>query len=294
MNEHDWMMTAVLNCRPVDLIAHPPTLTLQQKVALDRMKARRSSGEPLQYILETCNFMGIELTVEPGVFIPRPETEILVEQVLERVNMSGVRTGLRILELGTGSGNIAIALAKYLPDCSVTTVDIDPHALHLAKKNATANGVEEVITFCQEDIKPSLCQAAENKALYDIVISNPPYIASSQLPHLPMDVQFEPQTALDGGTDGLRFYREIIARAYLVMRSGGYILLEIGDGQREAIESIFARYHQYHRVNFVKDYVGTDRVVCAQLYRASKSSSVPRVPSRLLMNPIGTRGRWHG
>ena len=265
MNERDMMLTAILKCRPVDLIAEPPALTRRQEAAFNRMQARRLSGEPLQYILRSCDFMGVELTVDPRVLIPRPETEILVEKALERAKTLAARKELRILDLGTGSGNIAIAMAKYLPNCSVTAVDIDPRALLLARRNAAANGVDSSISFCQEDMTVFLSRAAEEEKQYDIIVSNPPYIAAPQLPRLPIEVRFEPQAALDGGMDGLKFYRGIIARAHRLIRPGGYLLLEIGDGQVKDIERIFVSYEQYHQLNFTKDYAGTDRVVCAQV-----------------------------
>ena len=271
MNERDLMLTSILKCRLVDLVANPPSLTRHQKSTFNRMQARRLSGEPLQYILRSCDFMGVELTVDSRVLIPRPETEILVEQALGRAKALGLRKELHILDLGTGSGNIAIAVAKYLPNCSVTAVDIDPRSLALAKKNAVANGVTPSLTFCKNDMAFFLSRTDKKETLYDIIISNPPYIATSQLPHLPSDVRFEPRSALDGGADGLKFYREIIARAYRLIRPGGFLLLEIGDGQRKDIEHVFARYDQYQQLNFTKDYVGTDRVVCAQVKGKSQN-----------------------
>ena len=271
MNERDLMLTTILKCRPVDLAADPPSLTRQQKNALSRMQARRAAGEPLQYIVRSCDFMGIELTVDLRALIPRPETEILVEQALDRAKTMTPHKKLRILDLGTGSGNIAIALAKHLPNCSVTAIDIDPRALTLARRNAAASGVASALTFRRGDMAAFLDRAAQDQKQYDIIISNPPYITTSQLPHLPMDVRFEPRAALDGGVDGLKFYREIIARAFHCIRPGGYLLLEIGDGQSKDIERIFTSHGQYQRLNFMKDYVGTPRIVCARIKGTSEN-----------------------
>lgn len=271
MNERDLMLTSILKCRPVDLVANPPSLTRQQSNTLNRMQARRLSGEPLQYILRSCDFMGVELTVDSRVLIPRPETELLVEYALECAKMLMTRKGLRILDLGTGSGNIAIAMAKYLPNCVVTAVDIEPRAQSLARRNAAANDVSSMLTFCQEDMTVFMKRAALEEKQYDIIISNPPYIPTAWLPQLPRDVRFEPTVALDGGEDGLKFYRAIIARAHNLIRPGGYLLLEIGDGQRNDIQCIFACHKQYHPLNFIKDYVGTDRVVCAQVKGKSEN-----------------------
>ena len=264
MNESTMMLTSILNCRPVDLTAERPVLSSKQKAALDRMSARRASGEPLQYIIGSCDFMGIELSVEPCVLIPRPETEILTERVIEIAKMDRDPSRARILDLGTGSGNIAIALARNLPAFAVDAVDIDARALALARKNAAANGLASNITFFQDDFITFLNKAVDGQRPYAVIVSNPPYIPTGHLPFLPADVRREPAIALDGGPDGLKFYRSIIPAAGRCIRPGGHLLFEIGDGQRAGIEDIFARSGNFAQLEFTKDYVGTDRVACAR------------------------------
>lgn len=267
MTENEWMLTSILNCRRVDLAAGAPTLTSRQQSAYEHMRIRRAQGEPLQYILgETC-FMGMSLRVDRRVLVPRPETELLVECAIEKMKTLSFREALRILDLGTGSGNIAIALANQAARAVITAVDISHEALTLAAENVRANASASSIQFVNQEMSIYLREAAGQGMLFDMVISNPPYIPTSQLPHLPADVRREPAVALDGGEDGLDYYRAIIRYAHLVMKPDGFLILEIGDGQRAGIETIVQQYPRYDRLNFQKDYAGTDRIVWVKLWK---------------------------
>jgi release factor glutamine methyltransferase len=158
-------------------------------------------------------------------------------------------------------------LAKHLPGATITALDISQEALTLAAENARTNATASSIRFLNQGMSVYLRDAAAQGSLYDMVISNPPYIPTARLSELPADVRREPAMALDGGEDGLDYYRTIIHYAHLVMKPEGFLLLEIGDGQRDGIEKIFQQYPEYDRPNFQKDYVGTDRIIWVRLWK---------------------------
>jgi release factor glutamine methyltransferase len=265
MNENELMLTSILGCRRVDLALNRQALTPAQKLRYDQMRAQRAKGEPVQYILGECDFMGIPLSVDCRALIPRPETEILVDLAIKQIKAMSSKTMLSALDLGTGSGNITVALLKNFPNLTMTAVDVSDEALALAVENAKTNGVYQRSEFLCSDLTLYLKEAADLGERFDVIISNPPYIPTEQLPCLPEDVQREPRLALDGGGDGLRFYRAIIEYGWQVLEDNGFLVMEIGDGQRDAIKKMFARYPQYAHIDFYKDYVGTDRVVVARV-----------------------------
>ena len=259
MTENDLMLTSIRNCRRVDLIANNKPLTDEQTMLFDQMKKRRASGEPLQYILGTTTFMDVELTVNKHVLIPRPETELLVEFVLNKTKTRN--ESLHICDLGTGSGNISIALTKYLKYCFVTSVDNSREAINVAWHNAKLNNVNSKINLVISDMEAFLKKRAEGKRKFDFLISNPPYIPTNLLKFLPEDVQHEPQKALDGGSDGLMYYRVISQYADQVVKKEGMIVLEIGDGQDESVKQIFNQNTDCRSVRFFKDYADINRIV---------------------------------
>lgn len=263
MTEKELMLTSVLDCRRTDLYVDALSLTPDQERQLHEMQERRRIDEPLQYILGTCEFMGLSLAVDTRVLIPRPETEILAETVIEKAKGMD-RRPLKILDIGTGSGNIAISLVKYVEDCFVTAMDVSQDALQLARQNAQRQGVDEKIEFVHEDMIGFLTGDSSRCQLFDIIVSNPPYIQSSQMNRLPLDVQREPRVALDGGPEGIDFYQPIIAKGRKHLKQGGFLLLEIGDGQRKAIEEMLRQDSLYSEVEFIKDYRKTDRIVVAR------------------------------
>ena len=228
------------------------------------MRARYQNGEPLQYVLGECDFLGSALAVNPCVLIPRPETEILVDTILQKLKSSKLSKPCRVLDLGTGSGNIAIALAKAIDPCHVTALDISEEAISVARCNAAANGVTEKIRFLREDMRESLVANRAWMKNFDCIVSNPPYIKTSALDHLPRDVQQEPRLALDGGADGLRFYETIIRRVHQYLKPEGYLFFEIGDGQAAPVEALLEKNPFYRNIRFYPDHTQTDRVVCSQ------------------------------
>lgn len=272
MNEKDLMLTSILKCRRVDLATGSRELTEPQKSEFGKMVERRAHGEPLQYVIGHCDFMGTTLSVDKRVLIPRHETELLVELAIAKIKSLRLQRTPNILDLGTGSGNIAIALAKHIYNSSITALDVHQGALTLALRNAKENSVDHRVQFFRTDMTEYLKQARQWNVQFDMIISNPPYIQTSDLDHLPSDVCQEPQLALDGGKDGLKFIRSIIQYAQPILKSSGFLLLEIGDDQFGPIEKIFKTYPLYTNVSFHKDYIGTKRIVTAQVGIARERS----------------------
>ncbi len=202
---------------------------------LDRIRAavkRRVKREPLQYILESVPFYGLQIAVNRSVLIPRPETEFLVDHVVQRMRNKGA---ISVLDIGTGSGCIALALAKHLPDARVLAVDIEENALGVARANARTLELESRVEFRQCDI---LRSAPEGR--YDIVVSNPPYIASAEIEELEPEVRdYEPRTALEAGNGGLAFYSRFAGIFPGLLKEGGEFCVEIGCGQESAVHEFF-------------------------------------------------------
>jgi release factor glutamine methyltransferase len=201
------------------------------ELAAYRERVRRRAGrEPLAYILGQTEFWSLPLKVTPDVLIPRPETELLVEEALPR--LSGRQ---QVLDVGTGSGALAIALAHERQELTVTAIDISPAALAVAADNARSNGVAERIRFVQHDL------GQLPPGPFDLIVANPPYIPSRELATLMPEVRdFEPQLALDGGVDGLDAYRALARQAGAILTAAGWLLVEVGSGQAAAVKELFA------------------------------------------------------
>ncbi|MEW6616460.1 MAG: peptide chain release factor N(5)-glutamine methyltransferase [Thermodesulfobacteriota bacterium] len=224
---------------------------------------RRIRREPLQYITGYQEFWSLNLKVARGVLIPRPETEILVEEALRTFpqDKSSDKT-INILELGTGSGAIAIALAKELRKGSIVATDISDIAIKTASENARFHGVEEYITFLQGSLfKP----VRERAGAFNLVISNPPYIPIEDFKDLQPEVRgFEPRITLNGGKEGLRFYRQILSQAGRYLARDGWLMLELGKGQAEKVTRLIELTGEFNPASIVKDFSGIERVVKAQ------------------------------
>jgi release factor glutamine methyltransferase len=244
----------------------------KERETLEKMIQRRISGEPLQYILEKQEFWSIDLKVDPRVLIPRPETELLVEQsllILSENSFGGVPS---ILEIGTGSGAIAIALAKEVKDIFLIATDISRDALVLARENAKSAGIQDRIKFVNGDLFGPLHPSKERKP-FDLILSNPPYIIRHEIGFLAIEVrEYEPTIALDGGEDGLEFYRHLISQAPFYLREGGWLLLEIGQNQREMVSKLIEEEGTFLKSECVPDLSGFERVVKAQ---KNKRPSLP-------------------
>jgi release factor glutamine methyltransferase len=201
--------------------------------ALRELVKRRGLREPLQHITGSVSFCGFEIAVNRNALVPRPETEILADLGWNYLTPINSPTAL---DLGTGTGCIAIALAAKSPNAKITAADISPDALALAKENATKNNVTERIIFFRGDGFAAL----PNDTQFDLIISNPPYIPTAEIETLQSEVRdFDPRGALDGGADGLDFYRMLASQAKSFLKPGGKIMLEFGDGQAPAIRKIF-------------------------------------------------------
>ncbi len=225
---------------------------------------RRLTREPIQYITGIQEFWSLDFEVGPQVLIPRPETELLVEQVLslrdeERFTKS---KNLRILDLGTGCGVLAVTLAREFERASVWASDVSAEALAIAKINAKKHGVEERIQFMLSDIRQRLI---DSSLVFDVIVSNPPYIASDHISSLAPEVRdHEPRSALDGGELGMHFIKEIIKDAPRYLDAGGWLLLEMDPEQTEIAMEIMDRNDDYVEKHRIKDYGGHYRVVMAQ------------------------------
>lgn len=233
---------------------------------------RRSKGEPVQYIMGSQEFMGLEFIVNENVLIPRQDTETLVEDALEIINtgtlrgedMDVKRKEWDILDLCTGSGAIGVSLARIANKVNVTCSDISEGAIKVAKENAQKHGVAKSVKFEQGDLfKPFSKHFRKQK--FDMIISNPPYIKSSVIPTLQKEVcEHEPLSALDGGESGLDFYERIVSGVGSHLRKSGVLLLEIGHDQGEAVSGLLSRNGDFTSIRVLKDLANRDRIVFAK------------------------------
>lgn len=275
MNETELLFTDVLDCSRIELY-----LNKDKKIDKDKLffissaLKRRITGEPIQYILGKAEFMGLEFKVTADVLIPRQETEILVETAVKYVSsfrsqvssFTGRQAGFRVMDLGTGSGCIAVSLAKLLPDVEITAIDISSKAIEIAEYNAGLNSVSEKIKFINSDLFPIL--GVYGSMRYDIIMANPPYVPSDEIGILQPEIKYEPRIALDGGSDGLNFYQRIISGAAVFLEKRGLLIMEMGFGQKEKIENIFLKSGKYEIIEIIKDYSGIDRVIVARVLKA--------------------------
>ena len=215
-------------------------------------------NNPIEYITNKKEFMNLELYVNQDVLIPRQDTEILVEEVIN-ILQNIKAENIQILDMCTGSGAIAIALAKNVEKCIVDAVDISSGALEVVKKNIVKNKVEGRVNIINSDLFSKI----SNKK-YDLIVSNPPYIESNVIEKLDKQVQKEPILALDGGEDGLDFYKKIINEASSHLESNGYLCFEIGYNQKNAVQNLLSNSGKYQNIYCKKDLCGNDRVVIAK------------------------------
>lgn len=233
-------------------------MTSVQEEGLSAWMERRRRGEPVAYIVGRKEFWSLDFAVDPRVLIPRPDTEVLVEEAL-KVLADCKSAQPEILDLGTGSGAIAVALASERPDARITATDLSPEALAVAAFNAQRHGVASRIALLQGD----LFHPVTGK--FDVIVSNPPYIAAGEYDLLPGGVRdFEPRAALLAGEEGLDFYSAILLQAADYLKPEGWLLLEIGAGQQAGLERLFRISGAYGEPAFRRDYAGCWRVVKAR------------------------------
>ena len=221
---------------------------------------RRIARTPISYLTNHKEFMSLDFYIDERVLIPRPETEFIVETVLNATNSHPQR----ILEIGTGSGNIAISLAVNMPDCEIIATDISNDALAVAKKNRDTHNCEERITLIQGDLYEPIHSQGTSK--FNWIVSNPPYVASVENNNISPDVyKYEPHIALFAGNDGLAIIRKLIAEAPKFLLPEGQLILEIGDKQSEQVKELLYAQSEYKNYKLKNDYAGIERVVVASV-----------------------------
>jgi len=260
------LLASVLECKRLDLyLSFDKPLPEKDIEVYRELIKRRATFEPLQYIIGNVDFFGIQLKVNKHVLIPRPETEILVESILGEIDKSKL---YRILDIGTGSGNIAISLALNIPNVEVIAIDISDEAINVAKENAEMNSVSEKITFLNCDIlvfeDSALSRISDSngsKIKYDIVVSNPPYVRFEEYNELQKEiVAFEPQFAVTDFGDGYKFYRTISSLADKIIAENGKVFFEIGKDQHIEIIEIL-KENSIKNISVIKDYSGISRII---------------------------------
>ena len=227
----------------------------EKKIAKKNVE-RRLNREPVSLIVGHQEFWSLDFVVDGNVLTPRPETELVIETALNCISSHTAR----ILDLGTGSGALAVTMAKEVPECKVSAIDIDPNALSIAKENAVRHGVADRIEFVCADLIKSAWSG-----YFSIILSNPPYIKSADIKKIMPEVQnYEPEKALDGGITGLDFYRAIIPMAIDRLEENGFLILEIGHDQADEVIALLNTFSCYQNIKVIQDYSGYDRVVKAQ------------------------------
>ncbi|GAB4407239.1 MAG: peptide chain release factor N(5)-glutamine methyltransferase [Thermodesulfovibrionales bacterium] len=258
--EAEIILSRCIGIERVSIYRDNPVLSPRQIKTIEGVLERRSEREPLQYILGDVDFYGLRIKVGHGVLIPRPETELVVEEVLKMLRSNQeIRTrysSLRILDLCTGSGCIALAIARHCPDLKVYGTDVSEKALGYARENRRINSIKNV-TFLKGDLYEPV-----KGMRFDIIISNPPYIRRMDIRNLQPEIKmWEPIEALDGGEDGLQFYREILRHSADYLNNRGSIIMEVGSGEAEDVLRI-AEALGLRCASVIKDYSGIERVLC--------------------------------
>ena len=253
------LLAHVLGCPPIEVIVrYDDEPTADEKAKFKALIRRRTEGWPVAYLVGTREFYLLSYEVTPAVLIPRPDTETLVMEALNR--LKGLPSP-SVLDLGTGSGCVAISIAHQSKTASVTTVDVSPDAIEVAKRNAAKHGVSDRVTFLNGD----LFAPVPTDAKFDAILSNPPYIAHGEFADLSPDVRdHEPRVALDGGPDGFAFYRRIASDAGRFLKPGGWLLVEVGWTQNDAVRGLFAANPDLELGPSAKDLGGRFRVVTAR------------------------------
>ena len=252
------LLCHALGCTKEELLAKMQMYAGENiRQTLHGLTQRRLQGEPVAYITGSWEFCGLELAVSPAVLIPRSDTEVLVEEALKLLRKRH-RVDARILDLGCGSGCIGIALGHFLPGSRITFMDISPEALEMTKRNVVRNTLQRRSAVLEGNI---LGAPPVRMGEYDLLVSNPPYIATAEIDTLDVSVKdYEPRLALDGGEDGIKFYRAILSRWLTVLSDTGSVIMEVGEGQAESVMALM-RLAGLQNVRSVKDHYGTERVV---------------------------------
>ena len=264
-------------------------MSLEQRLAagqteeVDGLVRRRLEGIPLAYILGHREFYGLELAVDRRVLVPRQETELLVDKVLEFVSARGPEDRIRIADVGTGSGAVGVSVAVHVPQATVYATDISGEALHVANSNRRRHGVEDRVHLVQSDLLEGLV------GKFDVIVSNPPYIRSREISGLAAELEREPPRALDGGADGLAVTGRLLRQASTRLRPRGLVLVEIGEDQLEPALALAEQALPGAEVSYTRDLIGLPRVVSAALGQRTEKSSPARGPVAAEILPGGPR-----
>jgi len=245
-------------------LSYDKELTGREKTKLENNILKRLDRIPLQYITKHQEFMGMDFLVEKGVFIPRPETEILVEEAIKKLRNYKYSVNLNVADLGTGTGVIAISIAKFIDNITIYATDISKKSLQIALKNSQKHDCKDKLIFLQGDLFEPFKNRIEKYSL-EAIVSNPPYIDSCDFKSLSPEVRDnEPKIALFGGIDGLDYYRKIIKRSPQYLKKNGFIALEVGLNQSKIVKELIIRENKFNQdVEIIKDYLGIERVVIA-------------------------------
>jgi len=255
--EAEMLIMGLLDIDRAGLYAGDAEIPEDRAQHIDDLADRRIGGEPLQYLIGCVPFYGLTIYIGSGVLIPRPETELLVDEVILQMRRKET-SPLKFLDLCTGSGCIALAIARHFPEATVYGVDASEAAMVYATQNALANEVHNVCFKLGDLFGPV------NTLHFDCIVSNPPYIRHDEIKTLQREIrEHEPHTALDGGRDGLDFYRRIFSDAPAYLKDNGIIMLEIGCGQSAAIRDL-ALSAGFTELHFIKDFAGIERIFTAK------------------------------
>ena len=254
------LLAEVLNCKRLELyLSFDKPLKEDELNRYREFIRKRGLRIPLQYIIGYVEFFGLKLTVNANVLIPRPETELLVEKIVNDYSNS---ESIRILDIGSGSGNISIAISKNIKNSNVLGIDINEKALEVAKQNAENNLVQDNIEFMKFDIK---ADDITKLGKFDIIVSNPPYVSSSDYQNLEPELKdYEPTEALTDNSDGISFYKKIISSSKVLLNNDGKIYFEIGQDQHKEIFNLMQET-DFCEIKIIKDYSGIERIICGEL-----------------------------
>jgi release factor glutamine methyltransferase len=254
------LLSHALHCQRIDLYTRfDQPLRKDELAGFRTLYERRLKHEPVQYIVGTAGFMGMQFQVDRRVLIPRPETETLVEQTMLVCGRNPAATPLSMLEVGSGSGNIAVSVAKFVRNVQVTSIDKNPEALEVARENAAAHGVTDRVTFHEMSVFDSISEKLAHQ--YDLLVSNPPYVSLEDWEHLAPEIRtYEPLLAVSDSGDGYAFYRRIADLVRVLLRKNGTVLVEVGYGQADNVQKIFSEAG-VGDLSVVNDLQGIPRVV---------------------------------
>ena len=249
------LLAEILNCKRLDLyLRFEKPLSDEETNKYREWIARRGKYEPLQYIIGHVEFYALKINVNSSVLIPRQETEILLETIIEQIKN---RNGLKILDVGTGSGIIPVVLAKHLIDAQIISIDVSSDAINVAQNNALMNEVESKINFLHRDI----FEADFEPDMFDIIVSNPPYVSNEEYISLQKEItEFEPRIALTDEGDGYKYYKFITEKAKLWLKENGKLYFEVGKDQSDKVIEIM-NSNEFRNIAAIKDYLNIERVI---------------------------------